>query len=176
LTERYEGILRALAVGNVFPKDIASFLGKTSSDVKSFLSNLIEMWIVKRVKIFGKKKWLYKISSPAIDLFYHLDTKYGISELDLNSETFERVYADKLPRYFEDFVREALAKKYGGEEEVKLFPEVDAVITARGKAPCCAEVKMRARKKDMEVLEMKTSHLECDRLIVDARSVRCLFQ
>ncbi len=57
LTERYEGILRALAVGNVFPKDVASFLGKTSSDVKSFLSNLIEMGIVKRVKVFGKKRW-----------------------------------------------------------------------------------------------------------------------
>jgi len=99
LSERYEGILRALSVGNVFPKDIASFLGKTSTDIKSFLANLIEMGIVKRIKVFGKKRWIYSISSPVIDLFYYLDTKYGISELNFDRETYNRVYKDKLPKY-----------------------------------------------------------------------------
>ena len=91
LTETYEGILRALSVGNVFPKDVASFLGKTSSDVKPFMANLIEMGIVKRIKVFGKKRWLYKITSPVIDLFHHLDTKYGISELKLDDRNLIRL-------------------------------------------------------------------------------------
>ena len=60
-----------------------------------------------------------------------------------------------MPKYFEDFVREALAEKYSGEEEVVLFPEVDAVITVRGRAVCCADVKMRAEKKDMECWSRK---------------------
>lgn len=123
--------MRALAVGNVFPKDIASFLGKTSSDVKSFLANLLEMGLVKRVKVFGKKKWIYKIASSVMDLFYYLDTKYGISELSKDNEAFERAYTGKLPKYLEDFVRTSLAEKYGGEEEVMISPEVDVVITVR---------------------------------------------
>ncbi len=54
-----------------------------------------------------------------------------------------------------------------------LSPEVDAVITARGRAVCCAEIKMRAEKRDMKVLE---SHLDCDRFVVDARGVKRLFR
>jgi len=173
LTETYEGILRALAVGNVFPKDVASFLGKTSSDIKSFLSNLLEMGLVRRIKVFGKKKWIYKISSPVMDLFYYLDIKYGISELGMDNRTFEKAYAEKLPKYFEDFVRTALAERYRGEE-VMLSPEVDVVITVRGKAVCCAEVKTKSRKKDLDVLESKTSELDCDKLVVDASAVKLL--
>ena len=175
LTETYEGILRALAVGNVFPKDVASFLGKTSSDIKSFLANLLEMGLVKRIKVFGKKRWIYRISSPVVDLFYYLDTKYGVSELSIDNRTFESAYREKLPRYFEDFVRTALAEKFGGEEEIMLSPEVDAVITVRGKAVCCAEVKMKARKKDLEVLRSKTPGLDCEKVVVDAESVLSLF-
>ncbi|ADB58245.1 AAA family ATPase [Archaeoglobus profundus] len=176
LTETYEGILRALAVGYVFPKDVASFLGKTSSDIKSFLANLLEMGLVKRIKVFGKKKWIYKITSPVIDLFYYLDTKYGISELSLDNKTFEQAYKEKLPKYFEDFVRTALAEKYGGEEEVMLSPEVDVVVTVRGKVVCCAEVKIKARKKDLELLKLKTSNLDCDKLIVDANTITSLLK
>ena len=90
LTETYKGILRVLAVGNV-SKDIASFLGKNSSDIKSFLANLIEMGL------------RHKICIP---------------ELSFDSKSFEKAYKDKLPRYFEDFVRDALAEKYEEEEEL----------------------------------------------------------
>ncbi len=167
LTETYEGILRALAVGNVFPKDVASYLGKPSGDVKPFLKNLMEMGLVKRVKVFRKKKWVYSIRSPVVDLFYYLDTKYGISELDVAANTFRKAYRDKLPRYFESFVRELLAEKYGGEEGVMLSPEVDIVITVRGKAVCCAEVKMRSRNRDLHTLMEKTVGIECEKLVID---------
>ena len=46
LTETYEGILRALAVGNIFPKDITSYLGKSFRDIKPFLVNLMEMGFI----------------------------------------------------------------------------------------------------------------------------------
>ena len=164
-----------MAVGNVFSKDVASFLGKTSSDIKSFLSNLLEMGLVRRIKVFGKKKWIYKISSPVMDLFYYyLDTKYGISELSMDNRTFEKAYAEKLPKYFENFGRTALAERYRGEEEVMLSPEVDVVITVRGKAVCCAEVKVKPRKEDLDVLESKTSEFDCDKLVVDASAVKLL--
>ena len=176
LTETYEGILRALAVGNVFPKDIASFLGKSSSDIKPFLKNLLEMGLVKRIKVFKKKKWIYKIVSPVMDLFYYLDTKYGISELSVDSKTFEKAYLEKLPKYFEDFVRTALAELYEGEEEVMLSPEVDAVITIREKAVCCAEVKIKAKNRDIMLLESKTSGINCDKLVIDANTVKNLFR
>jgi len=177
LTETYEGILRALALGNVFPKDIASFLGKHSSEIKSFLRNLMDMGIVKRVKVYGKKRWVYKISSPIIDLFYYLDTKYGISDLSIESEVFEKVYTFKLPRYFEDFVRAALAEKYGGNEELMLSPEVDALITSGNRVVCCAEVKVKADSGDLKKLELKTARFDCEKVVVDGTNFKkILFQ
>ena len=44
-----------------------------------------------------------------------------------DSKSFEKAYKDKLPRYFEDFVRDALAEKYEGKEELMLSPEVSEV-------------------------------------------------
>mgnify|MGYP000135476231 CR=1 FL=1 len=177
LTETYEGILRALALGNVFPKDIASFLGKHSSEIKSFLRNLMDMGIVKRVKVYGKKRWVYKISSPIIDLFYYLDTKYGISDLSIESEVFEKVYTFKLPRYFEDFVRAALAEKYGGNEELMLSPEVDVLITLGNRIVCCAEVKVKADNGDLKKLELKTARFDCEKVVVDGTNFKkILFQ
>ena len=52
-----------------------------------------------------------------------------------------------------------------------LSPEVDVVITVRGKAVCCAEVKMKSKRKDLELLKSKTSNLDCDKLIVDANTI-----
>jgi len=56
-----------------------------------------------------------------------------------------------------------------------LSPEVDAIITIRGKAVCCAEVKMEAKKKDMTTLKSKTSNLDCDRLVIDSKNIKRLF-
>lgn len=134
------------------------------------------MGLVKRVKVFGKKKWIYKMASPMMNLFYYLDTKYGISELSMDNETFERAYTEKLPKYFEDFVRTSLAEKYGGEEEVMISPEVDIVITVRGGAVCCAKVKMKSERKDVELLKSKTSSLDCDKLVLDSTTISSLFK
>lgn len=43
-------------------------------------------------------------------------------------------------------VHDKTGEKYGGGEEIMLSSEIDIIITVRGRAVCCAEVKMRAKK------------------------------
>ena len=60
ITERYEAILRAIAVGNNVPAKIASYIlgmlstSLTPSDVKSYLRILEKMGIIHRIKLFRK--------------------------------------------------------------------------------------------------------------------------
>jgi len=167
ITETYERVLRAMAMGNYLPRSIASYTGRPLNEVKPYLRNLMNMGLVKSVKVFGKRKWLYKIRSPIMDLFYYLDTKYGISEIEAGRETLKREIDRRLPLYFEDYVREALAEKYGGQEEVSLNPQIDGIITVAGKPVACVEVKLgRADRHDEEVFLRKTASLSCTKLLV----------
>ncbi|OYT28639.1 MAG: hypothetical protein B6U94_08325 [Thermofilum sp. ex4484_79] len=89
LTERYEAILRALGDGNHTPKDIANYISNflsspyKSQDAKKYLANLLEVGLLKRKRIYGKKKHLYYIDSPLIDLFFYLDARTGFYEVNL---------------------------------------------------------------------------------------------
>jgi len=49
---------------------------------------------------------------------------------------------------------------------------VDVVITVRGKAVCCAEVKMKSGKRDIERLNEKTAS---EKLVIDSKNVKNVF-
>jgi len=53
-------------------------------------------------------------------LKWDFDTKYVYQNSVSTAKALKRYtrYKDKLPRYFEDFVRDALAEKYEEEEEL----------------------------------------------------------
>jgi len=176
LTRAYERIIRAIAMGNHLPKDIASYTSKPLNEVKPYLYNLMNMGLVKRIKVYGKRKWLYKIRSPIIDLYYYLDTKYGISELEVERKTIQKEITEKLPHYFEDYIREALAEKHGGQEEKSLDPEIDVIITVRGKPIECAEVKLGRKTRHDEIMFLeKTARLDCKKTFITPQNIATIF-
>jgi hypothetical protein len=87
--------VRALSLGNSTPGEIASYIsgfierGLRSQDVKSYLANLLRMGIANRTQLADRKRYLYSIESPLIDLFYYLDTKLGYYEVDVPMEELE---------------------------------------------------------------------------------------
>jgi len=68
------------------------------------------MGIVKRKRVYLKKRYLYQIDSPLLDLFYYLDVRLGFYEIDLPMELAVEKAEAKIPLYYEDFVLELLAQ------------------------------------------------------------------
>ena len=148
LTDRYEMILRALSLGNSTPGEVASYISGLvderlkSQDVKSYLANLVGMGIVERVKVRGRRRYIYRIESPLVDLFYYLDSKLGFQEVEVPLEELVRLAEVKAGAYYEDFIVKLLAEVLGGRAEKSLDPEVDGIIVRGGEILAAVEVKL----------------------------------
>ncbi len=157
ITERYEAIMKALAVGNNTPSSVASYISGiiggrlSSSDVKSYLRILERMGIVTRVRIYGKNRYLYKLSSPMIRLYYYLNEKLGYGEMDLSPQLIVREIKKLIPIYYEELVVEFMAKILNGTVEKTLKNEIDGIVTQKKRAIAVLEVKMGGISPD-EVL------------------------
>ncbi len=156
LTERYEGILRAISVGKYKLNEITNFLyskglinSQNPSLVKPYLSLLLEMGLLKRYKEFGKNKYYYYLTSPLIDLYFYLDEKYNFSERDLGKEYFY----SKIPFYVEDFFRELLAKLFDCNIVMIRKPqlEIDIALTKFKRLFLVGEVKWKNNISEKEI-------------------------
>ena len=148
LTDRYELVIRALSLGNSSPGEIASYISGffekelRSQDVKSYLANLLRMGIASRIQLMGRKRYLYSIESPLIDLFYYLDTKLGYYEVDVPMEELENLASVREGTYFERFVVELIASLYRARVQRSLEPEIDGILVKKGRIVASVEVKM----------------------------------
>ncbi len=171
-TDRYELILRALSLGNSTPGEVASYIsGMTDEDlrgpdVKSYLSNLQVMGIVTRTPILGRRRYLYAIESPLVDLFYYLDSKTGYHELDIQPEDLVMLARVKEGVYYERFVVSLLAEIMNARIARSLDPEVDGFLLRGGKIVAAIEVKM-GEITGGEVREfLEKVPVECERIVV----------
>ncbi len=121
----YEGVLRAVSIGKINSGEISSYLFSKKlikkddpSIIQQYLNNLISFGILKRIEIFNKKRFVYKLSSPLAKIFYYLDEKYNISERKLKEEEINPYISEILPRLVEDNVREFFADENGLRESI----------------------------------------------------------
>ena len=153
LSAVYEGILRAVASGKVSSGEISSHLFSRHlikkddpSILQQYLTNLIAFGILKRIDIFGKKRYAYKIISPLARIYYYTDEKYNLSERRVSKPELLRIINEILPRIIEDTVREALAIKEGLREsimETKDF-DIDGCLLKFDKPNIALEVKWKS--------------------------------
>jgi len=146
----YEGILRAVAGGKIVSGEISSHLFSRKliakddpSIIQQYLGNLVSFGIIKRIGVFGKKRFVYKHVSPLFRIFYYADEKYNISERPVGEKEIRGIVDELMPRIVEDAVREALAMKYGLVESVaesKDF-DIDACLLRFKKPEVIAEIK-----------------------------------
>ncbi len=121
----YEGVIRAVASGKVTSGEISSHLFSKklikkddSSMIQQYLNNLVEFGILKKLAIYGKNRFAYKISSPLARVFYYADEKYNISERKIDEKETERIIDELMPKIAEDNIREFLAAKFGLKETI----------------------------------------------------------
>lgn len=154
LSATYEGIIRAVANGKVVSGEISSVLysrGLISKDdpsaIQPYLGNLVKIGLLTRIAVYGKTRFVYKIPSPLIRLFFYADEKYSISERKFSETEAFRILDDLIPKIVEDNIREHIAYKFGLTEaimEAKDY-DIDGVLLRFKKPEIVLEVKWRNR-------------------------------
>ncbi len=174
LSERYEGIIRALSSGKTTLSEITSSLYSNKlipkqdvSAVKPYLNTLLEIGLVKRVPEYFGKRYYYFVSSPVIDLYYYLDEKYNFSERDLE----EKYITEKIPMHVEDFIRELLGKIFGMRTFIINKPnmEVEIALARFKKLKIVGEVKWKKKvsKSEIKKIEEKLEKFKgCRKILV----------
>lgn len=121
----YEGILRAIANGKIVSSEISSYLFSRNlikkddpSIIQQYLNNLVELGIIKKIKVYEKNRFVYRHISPLAKFFYYADEKYNISERKISYMEAERIIDEIMPRIVEYNIGEFLASKFGLEETV----------------------------------------------------------
>ncbi len=179
----YEGVLRAIANGNTVSGEISSYLFSRKllkkddpSLIQQYLKNLIEFGIIKRLKVYGKNKLVYKHVSPLSRIFYYADEKYNISERKLNKKEMERIIDELMPIIVEDNIRHFLSERYGLEEalfEAKDF-DADGCLMRFKKPEIALEVKWR-KNIDIEKVEKNLNILKAKKkmlFVPDKKTVK----
>jgi hypothetical protein len=172
----YDGILKAVADGKQVSTEIASQLyslklipAQDPSLVHPYLRILEGIGILEKVKLYGRNKYYYRNVSPVIDYYYYLDAKYGISEREFQEDQAEKVLAERIPHYVEQFVAKLLSRTMGlwYEKIVERDYEVDIALTDFRKLIAVVEVKWRRSIEESELrsMEEKLARFPCKRII-----------
>ncbi|MCK5559449.1 MAG: AAA family ATPase [Thermoplasmata archaeon] len=196
ISEIFEGILGAIGSGYGKPSEIASILynrGVINRDAPShvvpYIRNLIDMDIIKQIKIFKKKRTIYRMVSPIFSIFYYMNDKYG---LERGIPPFSVVENNLIRAHsfsVEDFIVTSLTHSFNGEVRYSYEPEIDGIIVDRRERPLAViEVKWgRISKKDIDsyldkieelgiggkkILITKKSFLNNEILVLDPKKLR----
>ncbi len=160
LTAVYEGVLRAVATGHTVSGPIADHLfshklmaKNDPSLVQQYLANLVELGVLKKIKMYNKNKNRYAHSSTLIHLYYYGDERYNLSERDPSRQEIKRITDEVLPHLIEDTVRDHLAKKHGLREAVLETPDydVDVCLLRFQKPEMVGEVKWKKKIRQADV-------------------------
>ncbi len=146
----YEGILFAISLGKVGSGEISSYLfskkliKKDSPGlIQRYLLVLIHLGLIEKLSVFGKKRFYYHITSPLLDLFFYLNSKYDYLEQELPLNFIETVVNEKLPIHIEMFFSKLFSKLYGLKVVKIDKPEIDIALLRFNKLEFIAEVKWR---------------------------------
>lgn len=163
LSAVYEGILRAIATGRINSGEISSYLfsrkvikKEDPSTIQQYLNNLLSFGMIRRIEIFNKKKFAYKLTSPLVRIFYYADEKYNLSERKVGDKEILAVVDQIMPRIVEDAVREFLAEREGLHETIieSADFEVDGYLLKFKKPQIALEVKWgELDRKDLTTVE-----------------------
>ena len=181
----YEGILRAISIGKSNSGELSNYLFSRRlikkddpSIIQQYLNNLISFGIIKRLELFNKKRFVYKLVSSLSRIYYYADEKYNLSERKVTKNEIFSIINEIIPKIVEDNVREFLAEKYGLKESIiegKDF-EIDGCLLKFKKPETLLEVKWKKLKKDdMKKAEKNLGMIEAKNkilFVIDKKGVK----
>lgn len=178
LTERYEGILKAIADGKNKIMEITDYLyflklidSRSPNLVYPYIKILENVGIIERMKRFGKNLYFYQHISPVFDLYFYLDAKYLISERNVRNEFLMKVLRERIPVYVEKFFGRLLSLIFGMTQEkiTEKDLEIDIALVRFQKLKVIAEVKWKKEisKTELRKVEDKLSKFkDCKKILI----------
>ncbi len=159
LTNRFIGIMEAIAAGRTKPAQISGYLSSrgllpkdSASLISKYLKLMVDVGLLERVPIYGIKRGsVYRHASPVTEIAYYLSTRYGFGEVPLSRGFIMRVFRERLPLLLERFLERLLSDALGLRPIKVVRPEVDIALTKFRKLFFVAEVKWRSRVGREEV-------------------------
>ena len=181
LTRTYSAILAIIGSGDGDPRKIARKMhdrGITttgaSSNVIPYMNNMVEMGMLERTKVYGKRKYNYSIPSFPMTLFYYLDSRYTISDGNVPYEGIRPTAENALRSGIESFIADLLVEVVSGRKElIKTSDrETDVLVTMRRRPALVGEVKWgRASRADVDNFLEKVKGLRCRKVFVCRRRI-----
>ena len=178
LTETYRGLVKLIGEGVGSPPEMATRLygmgvirRDSTSQIAPYLSNLERMGVIKRIPIYKKRGFIFRMISPIFSVYYYIDAKYGLERerppYEVVKENLRKAHSFSI----EDFCVLSLAERLGGEVRYSHTPEIDGIVVDRRERPIATvEVKWgKLRKKDISTFLDKCGEIGGRKIIV-ARS------
>jgi hypothetical protein len=172
LSRTYEAIISAIASKHYVSSEISSVLFSRKlidkddpSLIQPYLNNLLRMGLIRRLKVFARNRYQYRVSSPLAATFYYLNEKYGIAERDVRPSEIRGKISELLPLLVEDEVRSSIAAILGMEEQVAESVNADGIFFAFEKPRAALEVKWRERV-DISRVEEAMKDIDVQRKIL----------
>ncbi len=176
LTRTYSAILAIIGSGDGDPQKVAKKMhdrGITttgaSSNVIPYMNNMVEMGMLEKTKVYGKRKYYYSIPSFPITLFYYLESRYSISDGHVPFEGIRPTAENVLRTGIEAFVADLLVEVVGGRKELIKTSEreIDVLVTVRNKPALVGEVKWgKVSSADVDNFLEKVKGLKCRKVFV----------
>lgn len=176
LSRKYQAILRLVGSGIWNTKELASILysrgiipDSSVTHILQYLKNLEEMELVESIKIYNSKSNFYRLSSPIMNIYYYLDSRYDISSREISKEEAKPTLEKLINLEIQNFIADLFAEKEGGRKEYYISPEkeFDFIITKRNRLEIVGEVKWKkAESKDVEKFCEAAQHLPGKKVVI----------
>ncbi len=176
LSKKYEAILRLVGSGIWNTKELASILysrgiipDSSVTHILQYLKNLEEMELVESIKIYNSKSNFYRLSSPIMNIYYYLDSRYDISNREISKDEAKPTLEKLINLEIQNFIADFFAEEEGGRKEYYISPdkEFDFLITKRNRLEIIGEVKWKkAELKDVERFKEASQHLPGKKIVI----------
>jgi hypothetical protein len=175
LTQLYEALLRLIGAGFQKTEDIISVMSSrgllkngASSAIVPNINNMERMDLVEELAVFpSKRKKAYLLKSPIFQMFYYLADRYEIEQREVRYAQAEEAVRNVRNLAIQRFIGEIFARSLDGRLEYSYDPELDLIITRKGKPVLVGEVKWgKYDRSDLLNFKSKASNLDCRKVLV----------
>ena len=137
LTDTYYKILLLLGEGIWKTSEIAGIIQPKGGEgtISSMVNKLAKMGLVQKIPTLSRENY-YRIRSPALSLTLYAESKYAISETDLEVKDLP------IGREVQFSIGEMLSKYFGGVQYYSPKEDIDVIIVKKKKPIWAFEIKM----------------------------------
>jgi AAA+ ATPase superfamily predicted ATPase len=137
LTDIYYKILLLIGEGIWKTSEVAGIIQPKGGEgtISSMVNKLVKMGLAQKIPTLSKEKY-YKIRSPPLSLTLYAESKYAISETDLEVKDLP------IGKEVQFSIGEMLSKYFGGVQYCSPKEDIDVIIVKKKKPIWAFEVKM----------------------------------